>query len=229
MYEPLADGSTSNPSIEFNDTNEERHKILDKFLSENLKPEKLKEKQVLCEKLKYRRHQLEVATKELKDELKERKKQSKKRNALTSKMKKSLNLYKLDTTQLKSYEKFLSMNKLWTQYITKTFLTENIDNLNEMSVLNLLKHADYHGAIIQVIKSKCKTLIGLKGIVLQDKRNVFIILTEKNQLKTIPKVDNLFQIEVHQVKFTLIGSNMCVKPELRTTKFIKPKTDTNII
>ena len=233
MYAPLPnDGCLDNQtnSTEYADTHEQRQKFLDKFLTEHLKPEKQKEKQVLCDKIKFKKHQLEVANKELKEELKEkRKKATKQRNPLTCRQKSELNLYKLNKNEPRSYENFLLMNKLWQQYINKTFLTENLEALNQDSILNILKHADYHGSILKVVKSKCKNLIGISGIVLQEKRNVFVLLTKKNMIKTVPKPDNLFEMEINGVKFILVGANMCMKPELRTTKFIKPKNDTDII
>lgn len=232
MYSPLP-GETSKcqDSLPSSSTEHEfnRQKFLDKFLGDHLKPEKQKEKHSLCEKIKYRKHELEFSNKELKEELKNKRKNLKKRNPLTCRQKKELKLYKLNDTVPRSYENFLLMNKLWQQYINKTFLTENLDFINEDSILNVLKHADLHGAILKVVKSKCKNLISISGIVLQEKRNVFVLLTKNNVLKTVPKSDNLFELEVNSVKFTLIGSNMCVKPELRTTKYIKPKNDTNII
>jgi ribonuclease P protein subunit POP4 len=234
MYEPLPDESLKSQdnaaTIEYANSHEQRHNFLDKFLSGHLKPEKQKERQTLCEKIKYKKHQLEIASKQLKEELKDKRKQNiKKKNPLTCKQKKTLNLYKLDKNEARSYEKFLLMNKLWQQYINKTFLTENLEFLNEDSILNILKHADFHGAIFKVVKSKCKNMIGVSGIVLQEKKNVFVLLTEKNVLKIVPKLDNLFELEINKVKFTLIGSNMCVKPELRTTKLIKPKNEIDII
>ncbi len=54
-------------------------------------------------------------------------------------------------------------------------------------------------------------------------------MPKNNVLKTVPKLDNLFELEINGIKFTLIGSNMCVKQELRTTKYIKPKNETDII
>jgi ribonuclease P protein subunit POP4 len=234
MYSQLPDEehkSLDNPSnsAQYSESNIDRQKFLDKFLSEHLKPEKQKEKQSLCEKIKYKKHQLEVANRELKEELKGKRKNLKKRNPLTCRQKKELNLYKLKSDEPRSYNQFLLMNQLWQQYINKTFLTENLDFINEDSVLNVLKHADFHGSILKVVKSKCKNLISLSGIVLQEKKNVFVLLTKNKVLKTVPKLDNLFELEINGIKFILIGSNMCVKPELRTTKYIKPKNETDII
>ena len=229
MYEPLEGKDSNNPNP--GSFSENREAILNNLLTNYLKPDKLKEKQNILDKIKYQKHQLEVAVKQLKKD-KKLKNPRKKKN-LTCKLRKSLNLYKLDKNGEKlEYEKFKVMNELWQQYMNKVLINLNeksLENLSEESVLQYVKQADLHGAIINVVRSKCKNLIGLRGIVLQEKRNVFVILTKANLIKTIPKHDNLFEIEINECKFTLVGTNMCIKTELRVTKTIKPKEAINIL
>ena len=47
-----------------------------------------------------------------------------------------------------------------------------------------LMNADLHGAVIHVTRSKCPSLIGTSGILLQEKRNSFVLVTEENRLKS---------------------------------------------
>ncbi|CAF0713545.1 unnamed protein product [Brachionus calyciflorus] len=127
------------------------------------------------------------------------------------------------------------MNEVWNTYASSCLLTclsknsqlENV-SLDEENVLNCLKQIDYHGCFLTVTRSASKTQIGLSGIVLQDKRNVFFILCRDNSIKIIPKFGNLFEFEILGCKFTLVGSNMCYRPEMRTTKHAKIKTKKNI-
>lgn len=80
-----------------------------------------------------------------------------------------------------------------------------------------------------VVSSKSRYLIGLSGIVIQEKKNVFFIVTKENKIKILPKMGNLFEFELFgSIKMTLVGSNMCFKPELRSTKHAKIKTRSNI-
>merc|ERR1712150_401388 len=98
-------------------------------------------------------------------------------------------------------------------------------NLNEENVLNCLKQLDYHGCDLTVTKSATKSLIGFNGLVLQDKKNVFYLLTKQNEIKIVPKCGSLFEFELMGFcKMTLVGSNICHRPEMRSTKHAKIKT-----
>jgi ribonuclease P protein subunit POP4 len=116
--------------------------------------------------------------------------------------------------------------RLLTRLLTSR--SSSIGEPTEELILNCLKQADFHGAQLTVIKSKCKNLIGLSGIVLQDKKNVFCMLTDKDAVKCVPKHGNIFQAKLSGFKFNLCGSNMCLKTMLRITKTVKPKTNVNL-
>ena len=167
MYEPIDQQFLDTPR-EQNDakipstslTNEERDYITDSFLSKYLGEDKLKEKDSLRDKIKFKKHQLELATKHLK---KAKQKQAnavagvmnkdpkfKKRNlVLSCKIKKSLRMYKLNTNEKLDYSKYEVVNSLWKSYAHSCLLTclpsnlEDSDtnkfNLSEESVLNCLK------------------------------------------------------------------------------------------
>jgi RNase P/RNase MRP subunit p29 len=55
-------------------------------------------------------------------------------------------------------------------------------------VLTRLTKADFHGAIVRVAQSKCPSLLGLEGIVLQETENTFVIVTPSNTFKSKPKM-----------------------------------------
>lgn len=48
----------------------------------------------------------------------------------------------------------------------------------------LLK-ADYHGSIIEVTKTKCPSLLGQKGIMLQETKNTWKIIREDHEVKSM--------------------------------------------
>lgn len=246
MYEQIdkefVDGKTisniNTQSLSLN-TNEDRDIFVDALLTNFLGDEKIKEKESLAVKIKYKRHQLEMNTKHLKKEDKTRKGvkvKTKKGLVLNSKLKKSLKLYKLDKNEKLDYGKYEKMHESWQAYASSCLLTclpkgaeESSENLlNEENVLNCLKQIDYHGAYLTVTRSNSKFLIGLSGIVLQDKKNVFYLLTKESNIKIVPKIGSLFEFELFGCKFTLVGANMCYRPEMRTTKHAKIKTKQNI-
>ena len=45
-------------------------------------------------------------------------------------------------------------------------------------------NADLHAAILHVTQSRCSSLVGVSGIVLQETKNAFILVTCDNQLKS---------------------------------------------
>ena len=48
-----------------------------------------------------------------------------------------------------------------------------------------LASADFHGADIQVVRSRCVSRVGLRGIVVRDTKFAFVLITEKSEVKSI--------------------------------------------
>jgi ribonuclease P protein subunit POP4 len=225
MYQTLnADLTKSKDSFEKPNvqcTSEAREQFIDELISDYLSPQQLKNKDSLSYNLKFKKHELTQS------------KSTKKKKELNTnssiKHKHSINIKELNkSNNKKTYEFFLKMNSLWNDYAKKCLQIDKLDALNEQIVLESLKQFDYHGALIEVIKSSNKSLIGTRGIVVHERKNTFVLITNQNTFKIIPKTNNLFQIEILNVKFVLIGSNMCTKPELRSTKATRPKEIRNI-
>ncbi|KAJ5313569.1 RNA polymerase Rpb8 [Penicillium atrosanguineum] len=59
-----------------------------------------------------------------------------------------------------------------------------------------LVSADYHGAEVEVVRSRSAGRVGLKGFVVRDTKFTFVIVTEKDQVKTIPKEHSIFRFTV---------------------------------
>lgn len=234
MYEPLneepAKSKDAKEREEFATSTLQRETFIENLLTDFMGPQSSKEKDKLCNQLKYKTHQLEVAIKQLKSNRKksESASKAKSKSKLKCKMRKKYRINRIDTKEKKEFKSFLPMHELWLSYVTKVLSVDKPQFLSEETVLERLRQIDYHGAMIEVVRSKTKGIIGLKGIVIQETKNVFIVVTEGDCLKVIPKEDNLFQIEVLGVKFTLVGSNFCMKPELRCTKCGKAKVTTNL-
>ena len=257
MYEPIdpymickvqnTAASTSQINIQ---SNEDRDIFVDSLLTNLLSVEKVREKDSLAEKIKYKKHQLELASKQIKKAEKLKRQQesntrrlfpTKRKLTLSKKLRKSLKICQVDKKQVMKFENYEKINFMWRNYIANCLLafmpkglTEEAEArsqlLSEEDVINCLKQIDYHGAILAVKRSNCKTLIGLNGIVLQDKKNTFLILNKDNELKIVPKANSLFEFELFDaVKFTLVGSNMLHKPEMRVTKHAKIKSKLNIL
>lgn len=65
-----------------------------------------------------------------------------------------------------------------------TSIPENSNNPNWENVNQQLIKADFHGAKISIDKSKCPTLVGLTGIVIQDTKNTFRICGMDNVIRS---------------------------------------------
>ncbi|KAJ0056675.1 hypothetical protein NL108_012058, partial [Boleophthalmus pectinirostris] len=80
------------------------------------------------------------------------------------------------------YELFLPLHELWKQYIID--LCNGLQpTTNPQLVQGKLLKADFHGAIIKVVRSKCASYVGLTGILIQEFKHVFKIITKKDELK----------------------------------------------
>lgn len=47
-----------------------------------------------------------------------------------------------------------------------------------------LVSADYHGAEVEVVRSRCAGRVGAKGIVVRDTKFTFVIVTEEDEMKS---------------------------------------------
>lgn len=60
----------------------------------------------------------------------------------------------------------------------------------------ILVSADYHGALVEVVRSGCVSRVGLKGIVVKDTKFTFEIVMPRDIVKTIPKEGTVFRVEI---------------------------------
>ncbi|KIJ49435.1 hypothetical protein M422DRAFT_27802 [Sphaerobolus stellatus SS14] len=104
------------------------------------------------------------------------------------------------------YELFLPLHLLWKAYMAESLglnprpkgsinpSTLRMPNVQGMQA-KLVK-ADFHGSIISVRKAKNPSLVGCCGIVILETENTFKVVTEKNELKTIPKTNSVFAFSI---------------------------------
>ncbi|KAF2451252.1 RNase P/MRP, p29 subunit [Karstenula rhodostoma CBS 690.94] len=117
---------------------------------------------------------------------------------LSAAQKRALGLLEIPKAQQK-YELYEGLHKLWAGYMVeilglggdggKPFVTP-------ASAGQQLASADMHGAIVEVVRSRCPSRVGLKGIVVRDTKFTFEIITAKNAVKAIPKEHTMFRYEV---------------------------------
>lgn len=59
-----------------------------------------------------------------------------------------------------------------------------------------LASADFHGAKITCVRSRCAGRVGTEGIVVRDTKFTFVVITKTNEIKTLPKEHSIFKFEV---------------------------------
>ncbi|EGC32471.1 hypothetical protein DICPUDRAFT_81703 [Dictyostelium purpureum] len=116
------------------------------------------------------------------------------------------------------YDQYLPLHELWLQYIKDVMQNQKGPNF-----LAKFLRADLHGAFITVTKSTCPSLIGQKGLVIQETENTFKIITKENKVNIIPKEACYFYIECCEQSITIIGKHFCFRACDRSTKKYKAR------
>ncbi|KAI0831208.1 RNase P/MRP, p29 subunit [Trametes gibbosa] len=108
--------------------------------------------------------------------------------------------------------------------------------------------ADFHGAVVTVRQSKNPCLVGLSGIVVHETENAFKVITQKDQLKLIPKQNSIFAfavplyaapalmspssssssstrtvLDIPHIEFELYGNHFCFRAAERAGRKFKHK------
>ncbi|XP_076636604.1 ribonuclease P/MRP subunit POP4 isoform X1 [Colletes latitarsis] len=147
---------------------------------------------------------------------------------LTSRKRMQLGLRKIGYKDSMKYNDLLPLNQLWLNYMEQMLGYKFFNNVpkdptdsNWETINQQLIKADFHGAEISVVGSKCPSLIGLHGIVIQDSKNTFRICGKDNIIRTIPKDVIIMNIYLNQIKLELFGKDISIKPADRTIKKLK--------
>ncbi|XP_034236648.1 ribonuclease P protein subunit p29 [Thrips palmi] len=151
------------------------------------------------------------------------------KGALSLTERRRLGLYQLRRHGSK-YADAVPVNELWLQYITNLLSLDSIaqsgftaqpSDKQWAQVTLALYRADYHGAELEVTRTKCSSLRGIKGIVLMDTKNTFKVISRDNVIRTVPKAPCVFSIQIKGYKCTLYGKYFCTRPAERSVKKVK--------
>ncbi|XP_077449442.1 ribonuclease P protein subunit p29 isoform X2 [Stigmatopora argus] len=118
------------------------------------------------------------------------------------------------------YELFSPLHELWKQYIFDLCNGLNPTSSPESVQKKLLK-ADFHGAIIIVIQSKCPSYVGTTGIIIQEFKHVFKIITKQDRMKVIPKRNSVFKVEINGFISYIYGNKFEHRASERSAKKFK--------
>ncbi|XP_057890100.1 ribonuclease P protein subunit p29 isoform X1 [Melospiza melodia melodia] len=152
---------------------------------------------------------------------KQTKQKRKKTKGFTAKQRRELRLFEIEPEQQR-YAIFLPLHELWKQYIRDLCHGLKPDAQPHMIQSKLLK-ADLHGAIVTVTKSKCPSYVGITGIILQEFKHIFKIITKEDKLKVVPKLNNVFSLELDGFISYIYGSKFLLRASERSAKKFKLK------
>ncbi|KXS21463.1 RNase P/MRP, p29 subunit [Gonapodya prolifera JEL478] len=83
-----------------------------------------------------------------------------------------------------------------TSSTTPSLVSSGTPLRNLESQLPKLVKADYHGAFLTVVKSRCPGYVGMAGIVVRETENTFILCPPEGGFKTVPKAHSVFAFSV---------------------------------
>ncbi|KAF7554902.1 hypothetical protein G7046_g6686 [Stylonectria norvegica] len=132
-----------------------------------------------------------IARRKAREEKKAR--QRKKPKPLSSRERRKLGLYDIPKEGQK-YDIYEPLNRLWLGYIRE--ILGNDVYLGGAGAAAKLASAEFHGAAVEVVRSRCPGRVGIQGIVVRDRKFVVEVVTEKRGLKMVPKEGTTFRVKV---------------------------------
>ncbi|KAI9713608.1 MAG: hypothetical protein M1820_000991 [Bogoriella megaspora] len=142
---------------------------------------------------------------------------SKKPRPLSAKEKRALCVYDVPKSQQK-YDIYVPLNKMWISYMQDVLGLGKqrgdgsaIMGVTPRSAGAVLVSADFHGAELEVVRSRCISRVGVRGIVIKDTKYTFEIVTRSNEMKILPKEHTIFRFEVPLPVLEVPGTEAQVK------------------
>ena len=160
---------------------------------------------------------------------------------LSAKEKRETGVHRLKKSEVR-YEIYKGLHELWNGYMLEILGSTDSEGklrpgweekkVASEGVGSLLASADFHGAEIEVVRCTDTGRMGAKGIVVRDTKFAFVIVTEQDQVRTIPKKGNVFRYAVkiavdgeekRNLVFEVHGTQFEFRPVERANKKFKWK------
>ncbi|KAL1627731.1 hypothetical protein SLS56_006180 [Neofusicoccum ribis] len=130
----------------------------------------------------------------------ERRRAKAKPTPLSAKQKRALRVHEIPAAQ-RRYEIFAGLHGMWVGYVREMLGLRGegdggADYVTPANVGPKLASADFHGAEVEVVRSRCVSRVGVKGVVVKDTKFTFEVITKRNEIKTIPKEHTIFRFEI---------------------------------
>ena len=163
---------------------------------------------------------------------------------LSAKEKRQLGVFKLKREDIK-HDVYRGLHEMWKGYMLEVLGYmrdgEVVDGRGPKEVTAqshgaLLASADFHGAEIEVVRCTDVGKVGIKGIVVRDTKFTFVVVTAKDEVKTLPKKDTVFRYTIplpprsddeqsgRELAFELHGNQFELRPADRANRKFKWKS-----
>ncbi|KAH7163528.1 Rof/RNase P-like protein [Dactylonectria estremocensis] len=120
-------------------------------------------------------------------------KQKQRPKPLSSRERRNLGLHEIPKEEQR-YSIYEPLNQLWLGYARE--LLGNDVYIGGPGAAAKLTSAEFHGAAVEVVRSRCPGRVGIQGIVVRDRKFVIEVITKKRGLKIVPKEGTVFRVEV---------------------------------
>ena len=118
---------------------------------------------------------------------------------LSSRERRRLGLYDIPKDGQK-YSIYKPLYELWQGYAREILGSDILRGGPEAAAK--LASAELHGALAEVVRCRCAGRVGIRGIIVRDRKFVFEIITEKKGIKVVPKEGTTFRIEINPANAT---------------------------
>ncbi|KAJ2741840.1 RNase P/RNase MRP complex subunit [Coemansia sp. BCRC 34301] len=140
------------------------------------------------------------------------------RKRITAKERRALGIYDIPADAQK-YALFVPLHQLWSQYVGGITGGWTGDQL-----LGRVMRADMHGALLTVTRARCPNYVGIRGIVAQETKNAFRIITQADRLVTVPKAHCVFTLSLPSgTQCVIYGDQFAFRASDRASRKFKPK------
>jgi ribonuclease P protein subunit POP4 len=121
---------------------------------------------------------------------------------LSARKKRALGLYEIPKSAQK-YSIYAPLNRMWVGYIQEVLWDGKPFRPVASDSAAKLCGADFHGAELEVVRSRCVGRVGVRGIVVKDSKFTFELVTANDEVKIVPKEHSIFRFTIPQPKSTL--------------------------
>lgn len=148
----------------------------------------------------------------------EREAGKKKKNVLSRSQLKQHGLLDIKQDGLRYNFEGLALHHLWLQYISSV-----LPPGPPLARCHVLAVSDLHGALLTVFQSRNPCHINISGFVVEETERTFVLLSEDDCLRVLPKPDCVFYLPVRDTLHVIHGQNFCHRAAHRSKMKVKAK------